>query len=505
MSETVASETVASEIVTVNTVPVNTVPVNTVPVNTVPVNTVPVNTVCKDCSNQTDPITLEDLSELPPEFLFQVKDDKVTHCFDIRSLHEYYTSCGKLENPLTRTIFSEETLTAFLKRVLELGLTQPKHVVQIKRERTEQERERERQEELAEIRDALGADAAFYLPNGHDHHHRHHSHRRREHRDNINAERLGRFANNAMARAMLRSGMDGVDTLISFSGGPRSRVEARSVHRDETHAFPRETTGAREARETRDARETREARGMPTREAREARESRSQRISTQPRQPSMRPSESVTPFSSPQKREAISRPVLTTRPQQPRPLASQPSIHSPMPPRQRSEPWLDTRPLDFLQPSSDGSRQLQQPLQHPQPHPLYTSWNPHMFQEVPIQPTVFPSTWGQEQPVQETQRSMQAPQRSMQETRQKWPVHGPRQGQSTPSILSRQPNMVSVREAHQSVSHDANSQPLVSQERGKIETEMPQPRNFPERDVSSSVLIALLLGLGAFLVYLLLR
>jgi hypothetical protein len=119
---------------------------------------------CEECNNESDPITLEDLKEVPAEFLFKVKDDKVTHCFDIRSLYKYYDSCGKLENPLTRTIFSEDTLNLFLKRVIQLGLTSEKSATKIRTERTEQEQERERQELLEEIRGALGSEAADFLP-----------------------------------------------------------------------------------------------------------------------------------------------------------------------------------------------------------------------------------------------------------------------------------------------------------------------------------------------------
>uniref|UniRef100_A0A6C0BNA4 Uncharacterized protein n=1 Tax=viral metagenome TaxID=1070528 RepID=A0A6C0BNA4_9ZZZZ len=80
-------------------------------------------TGCEECNNPSDPITLEDFSEVPAEFIFKVREKNVVHCFDIRALHQYYDKCGKLENPLNRMAFSEETLDEFLKRIIQLGLS----------------------------------------------------------------------------------------------------------------------------------------------------------------------------------------------------------------------------------------------------------------------------------------------------------------------------------------------------------------------------------------------
>lgn len=147
---------------------------------------------CQDCNNATDPITLEEIGDIPGEFVFRVKDDKVTHCFDIRALHQYYESAGKLQNPLTRTLFSEETLAEFLKRIVELGLSRPKEVSRIREDRLEQERERDRLRELEDIRAALGAEAEEFMgpPDANEHHRAYHHQHRRSTRDRSTNDRL---------------------------------------------------------------------------------------------------------------------------------------------------------------------------------------------------------------------------------------------------------------------------------------------------------------------------
>jgi len=94
---------------------------------------------CEDCNNASDPITLEDIKDIPSEFVFKVQDKTVTHCFDIRALHQYYEKCGKLENPLNRSVFSEETLDEFLKRIIQLGLSTEGEQDEIRQDRERQE------------------------------------------------------------------------------------------------------------------------------------------------------------------------------------------------------------------------------------------------------------------------------------------------------------------------------------------------------------------------------
>lgn len=167
---------------------------------------------CEDCNNQSDPVTLEDFKDLPPQYLFKVRDEKVTHCFDIRSLNEYYEKCGKLENPLTRAVFSEETLADFLKRVLELGLQKKQDTARIHDERTEQERHRERQRELEDIRAALGNETNHELDMliaGHVPESR--RHRRHQVEEDLHETLATVFQDNPIARAMVQFNLDGSD------------------------------------------------------------------------------------------------------------------------------------------------------------------------------------------------------------------------------------------------------------------------------------------------------
>jgi hypothetical protein len=85
---------------------------------------------CEDCNNTQDPISLDELKDIPSDFLFKVKEGAVTNCFDIRQLYLYYETSKKLENPLTRTPFSDETLDKFLKQVTKLGIAKDNKVVQ---------------------------------------------------------------------------------------------------------------------------------------------------------------------------------------------------------------------------------------------------------------------------------------------------------------------------------------------------------------------------------------
>lgn len=85
---------------------------------------------CEDCNNTQDPISLDDIKDIPSNFLFKVKEGNVTNCFDIRPLYEYYEKSKKLENPLTRTPFSDETLDRFLKQVTSLNIAKDNKVIQ---------------------------------------------------------------------------------------------------------------------------------------------------------------------------------------------------------------------------------------------------------------------------------------------------------------------------------------------------------------------------------------
>lgn len=86
--------------------------------------------VCADCNNTQDPITLDDIKDIPSKFLFKVTENNVTNCFDIRHLYEYYDKSKKLENPLTRTPFDDKTLDRFLKQVVELKIAKDNPAVQ---------------------------------------------------------------------------------------------------------------------------------------------------------------------------------------------------------------------------------------------------------------------------------------------------------------------------------------------------------------------------------------
>lgn len=213
---------------------------------------------CEDCNNQSDPVTLEDFRELPPQYLFKVHDANVTHCFDIRSLHEYYEKTGKLENPLTRAVFSKEALDAFLARVVQLGLTPSQDAKRMADERTEQEQERERIRELEDIRAALGdeyhpeLDALISGRLRHHHHHHHHRHglrnqrqrgRRRYRRGGEDEEQqLGALSDNPIARAMARYQLDGANDLLRRMGVSlpigRPRVERTPLLNSRTNEPP---------------------------------------------------------------------------------------------------------------------------------------------------------------------------------------------------------------------------------------------------------------------------
>lgn len=106
---------------------------------------------CEECNNASDPITLEEIKDIPPEFVFKVRDKTVTHCFDIRALYQYYDKCGKLENPLNRAVFSEETLDEFLKRIIQLGLTSERESETIREDRDRQERNDEDDMEIITV------------------------------------------------------------------------------------------------------------------------------------------------------------------------------------------------------------------------------------------------------------------------------------------------------------------------------------------------------------------
>lgn len=85
---------------------------------------------CQDCNNTQDPISLDDLKDIPDNCLFKVKEGQVTNCFDIRQLYQYYEKSKKLENPLTRTPFTDDTLNRFLEQVTKLGIAKDNKVVQ---------------------------------------------------------------------------------------------------------------------------------------------------------------------------------------------------------------------------------------------------------------------------------------------------------------------------------------------------------------------------------------
>lgn len=82
----------------------------------------------------------------------------------------YYESSGKLENPLNRSVFSEETLDRFLKRVIELGISPEKNSKTIKRERKIQELER--QEEILDEQIRLRNERTDERGSRQRHHHR---------------------------------------------------------------------------------------------------------------------------------------------------------------------------------------------------------------------------------------------------------------------------------------------------------------------------------------------
>lgn len=181
---------------------------------------------CQDCNNSTDPITLEDLADIPAEFLFKVKDGGVTHCFDIRSLHQYYQKCGKLENPLNREVFSEDTLDAFLKKIIQLGLT------------TEEE-------PLRRPESSSSSDDDFHLHH-HYGHHRHHRHRGGGRRSNVNMSQsvmeIMNEAENPITRALRRHRHLLDPTGPTVSMGPRPtpvRRQPRPRPKVETHPMPR--------------------------------------------------------------------------------------------------------------------------------------------------------------------------------------------------------------------------------------------------------------------------
>lgn len=198
---------------------------------------------CEDCNNDCDPVTLESFTELPPQYLFKVREENgVTHCFDIRSLHKYYTKTGKLENPLTRAVFSQDDLQAFLDRALALGLSDTAGAERMRDERTEQERRRDRQRELEDIRAALGDEshpeldmliagfdpATMMRP-------RRRGRRRRQEED---LSLLGVLGDNPIARAMARYRLDGADDILQRVGLPIGRRQHRSSARSPTRRSP---------------------------------------------------------------------------------------------------------------------------------------------------------------------------------------------------------------------------------------------------------------------------
>lgn len=179
---------------------------------------------CEDCNNSSDPITLEDFADIPSEFVFKVRDKAVTHCFDIRSLHQYYEKSGKLENPLNRAVFSEETLDEFLKRIIQLGLTSESQEDQIRNDRQRQEAGESTDDDDDYEVEVI---AVYHAANGHGRsvtgrHHRHGG--RRHRRGGID---VGRWTNGSVASTTIINAMENGNPIA------RALMNYRRVYEDD--------------------------------------------------------------------------------------------------------------------------------------------------------------------------------------------------------------------------------------------------------------------------------
>lgn len=66
-----------------------------------------------ECYNETDPISIEDIKDIDPQFIFKKKIGKKTFCYDIRLLSEWVMkNPDTAVNPFTNIQFDKETLDA---------------------------------------------------------------------------------------------------------------------------------------------------------------------------------------------------------------------------------------------------------------------------------------------------------------------------------------------------------------------------------------------------------
>lgn len=67
------------------------------------------------CTNDTDPYTLEKISDIEQLYIFKIVEGNSIHCFDIREMYKQYTTRNeKLFNPFTRRELEEHEINRFL-------------------------------------------------------------------------------------------------------------------------------------------------------------------------------------------------------------------------------------------------------------------------------------------------------------------------------------------------------------------------------------------------------
>lgn len=67
------------------------------------------------CTNDTDPYTLEKISDIEQLYIFKIVEGNSIHCFDIREMYKQYTTRNeKLFNPFTRRELEDHEINRFL-------------------------------------------------------------------------------------------------------------------------------------------------------------------------------------------------------------------------------------------------------------------------------------------------------------------------------------------------------------------------------------------------------
>ena len=98
------------------------------------------------CNNEQDPISLDDIVEIPEKYLYKIKCGNVINCYDIRQL-VHWLKTGHNKDPLCGNIIPNEIVNDIYKKykilnnpILEILLNPKRETEEHKRETEEHQR-----------------------------------------------------------------------------------------------------------------------------------------------------------------------------------------------------------------------------------------------------------------------------------------------------------------------------------------------------------------------------